>query len=113
MWGLWHAPLIFLAGYRYPHHPDLLGLAMFTAVCIAWSTITCQLGVLGKSMLPPSFMHGNLNAISGLILMTFKGDEIYTAPLRLLGLAASTILAIGIPARNKLKMSTELLLGSA
>jgi len=88
---------------------------MFTAVCIAWSTIMCQLRVLGGSMLPPSFMHGNLNAISGLTLMTFKGDEIYTAPLGLLGLATSTILAIaiGIPARNRLNTTTELLLGSA
>ncbi len=105
IWGLWHAPLILLAGYNYPHHPDLTGLAMFVAICIAWSAVLCQLRVLGKSILPPSFAHGNLNAVAGMILLTFKGDEIYTAPLGLLGLAALTIMevVIGILARGRIE----------
>ena len=104
VWGLWHAPLILLAGYDYPHHPDLLGLSMFIAVCTVWSVILCQLRVLGRSILPPSFMHGNINAIARVVLATFRGDEIYTAPLGLLGIASSTIIAVAIAilARNKL-----------
>ncbi len=105
VWSLWHAPLILLAGYNYPHHPDILGLAMFTAICVVWSIVMCQLRVLSRSILPPSFMHGNINAVSGMVLLTFRGDEIYTAPLGLLGLAASMILAlaIGILARDRLR----------
>jgi len=38
IWSLWHAPLI-LAGYNYPHHPDVIGLGMFTLMCIVWSII--------------------------------------------------------------------------
>ncbi len=105
VWSLWHAPLILFAGYNYPHHPDLLGLTMFTAICIAWSVIMCQLRILGRSILPPSFMHGNINAIAGIMLLTFEGDEMYTAPLGFLGLATSIIVAltVGMLARNRLR----------
>ncbi len=105
IWGLWHAPLILLTGYNYPHHPDIVGLAMFIAICVSWSVIMCQLRVLGRSILPPSFMHGNINAVSGVILLTFRGDELYTAPVGFLGLAASMLLAliIGILAKSKLE----------
>lgn len=107
VWSLWHAPLILLAGYNYPHHPDLVGLSMFTAICVALSIILCQLRALGKSVLPPSFAHGNLNAVSGWILLTFRGDEILTSPVGLLGLASLTIIAIAIGAAARRRISGE------
>jgi len=93
IWGLWHAPLI-LVGYNYPHHPDLIGLSMFTLICIVWSIILSQLRVLGRSVIPSSIMHGNINAVAGMILLSFKGDEIYTSPVGLLGLVASATIAL-------------------
>lgn len=95
IWGLWHAPLI-LVGYNYPHHPDLIGLSMFTLICIVWSIILSQLRVLGRSVIPPSIMHGNINAVAGMILLSFKGDEIYTSPVGVLGLVASATIALTI-----------------
>jgi len=103
VWSLWHTPLI-LSGYNYPHHPDLIGLGMFTILCIVWSIILSQLRVLGRSVIPSSVMHGNINAVGGIILLTFKGDELYTSPVGLLGLIASAtvalILALAMKGKN-------------
>ncbi len=94
IWSLWHAPLI-LAGYNYPHHPDIVGLGMFTLICIVWSIVLSQLRVLGRSVIPPAVMHGNINAIGPTILLSFTvGDELYTSPVGIIGLIASATIAL-------------------
>ncbi len=93
-WGLWHAPLI-LAGYNYPHHPNIIGLSMFTLICITWSIILSQLRVLGKSIIPSAVMHGNINAVGTTILLSFTvEDELYTSPVGIIGLVASATIAL-------------------
>ncbi len=94
VWSLWHAPLI-LAGYNYPHHPDIIGIGMFTLICIVWSIILSQLRVLGKSIIPPAVMHGNINAVATTILFSFTlNDELYTSPIGIIGLIASATIAL-------------------
>ncbi len=104
VWSLWHAPLILIAGFNYPHHPDALGLATFTGLCIALSVALSILRAKSGSVLPPAFLHGNLNALGGLALLTFVGDEIITFPVGLLGIASvaiiATVLAIATRCRS-------------
>jgi len=50
VWSLWHAPLILLAGFNYPHHPNLEGLAAFTGFCVALS-VACSV-LRAKSTTP-------------------------------------------------------------
>ena len=33
VWGLWHAPLILLFGYNYPHHKNYIGVLAFVLLC--------------------------------------------------------------------------------
>ena len=96
VWSLWHAPLILLAGFNYPHHPNLEGLAAFTGFCVALSVACSVLRAKSGSILPPAFLHGNLNALGGIALLTFVGDEIYTFPAGLLGIASVSIVATAL-----------------
>ena len=106
VWSLWHAPLI-LAGYDYPHHHDFVGLGMFTLICIVWSIILGYLRVLSSSVIAPSVMHGTINAMAGLILLTIPGDELYTAPLGIIGLVASATIALVMMLMFKEKIRIE------
>ena len=103
-WSLWHAPPILIAGFNYPHHPNAVGLATFTGLCVALSTACSILRAKSESVLPPAFLHGNLNALGGIALLTFVGDELITFPAGFLGIAsvaiATTILAIATKCRE-------------
>jgi len=95
IWALWHAPLIVFMGFNYPHHPDVVGITMFILVCSVWSIILSQLRVLGESIIPPSVMHGVINAIGSLMLFTIPTiDEIYSSPVGLLGIMSSATVAL-------------------
>ncbi len=96
-WGLWHAPLIIFLKYGLPHHPDALGVAMYTAVVSVWSLIMYVLREASGSVVPPAVMHGTLNALGNLMLFTYPGiDEVYTIPLGLASLVASVLVATAL-----------------
>lgn len=87
IWSLWHAPLIILFGYNYPHHPDALGMAVYTVLLIILSMILSYLKIISRSIIPPSILHGTFNALASLILLTIPlEDEIYSSPQGLLGI---------------------------
>jgi len=95
LWALWHAPLIIMYGYNYPHHRDAVGVVMFIIICSIWSCILSILKVRSESMIPPAVTHGTLNAIGGLMLYTIiVRDEIWGLPVGILGVVASTITLI-------------------
>ncbi len=96
IWGLWHAPLIVLLGYNYPMHRDIYGVTMFTVVCIAWTMILVPLKILGNSVIYPSIMHGTLNALGGIMLLSFYSvDRLIGLPIGILSAMASGIVAAG------------------
>ena len=93
VWGFWHAPLILLFGYNYPHHRDALGIAAFTAFCAIWSVTISSLKPLG-GLYACAAAHGTLNALGGSMLLTVDvEDELLTMPVGIVGLAAGAITA--------------------
>ncbi len=108
VWGLWHAPLVFLASYSYPGHPPpyLPGVFLFTAFCILLGVNLAWLRLSSGSVVPPTVAHGALNAVGGLPLFLLKDVDPATAgPLwspvgwAALGLTAALLYSV----RNPLK----------
>jgi len=66
MWGIWHAPLV-LAGLNYPTFP-VVGVFMFTVICILMSPLYTYLVARAESVLPAVFLHGVFNA-TGLVAL--------------------------------------------
>jgi membrane protease YdiL (CAAX protease family) len=65
IWGLWHAPIIALAGHNYPERP-LLGVPLFIVFCTLFGVLLGWLRLASGSVLAPTIAHGALNAIAGL-----------------------------------------------
>ncbi len=105
IWGLWHADLIVYLKYSLPHHPDIIGVITYTAFTTACSFILYILRHRSSSLLPPAIMHGTLNALGGLMMLTYPGlDEIYTLPVGLVSIISLTIIGIIIymfPEKNE------------
>ncbi|RLG83397.1 MAG: hypothetical protein DRO18_07945 [Thermoprotei archaeon] len=87
IWALWHAPLIVLIGFNYPHHRDLVGVSMFMAICIVLSAFLALLKLKSGSVIPSAVTHGTFNACRGLMLFTVDvEDELLTMPVGVLAL---------------------------
>jgi len=68
IWGLWHAPLIVLAGYEYPRH-HYLGVPLFIVFAALAGTILGWLRLETDSIVPSTIVHAGVNAIGGLPLV--------------------------------------------
>ncbi len=91
-WGLWHAPLILFLGYSMPHHRDAVGLAMYCAVTTSWTLTLLLLRRGSGSVLPAAVMHGTINALAGLMVLTYPNvDELYVLPVGAGSLIASLV----------------------
>ncbi len=69
IWGLWHWPVIILAGYNYGTSywgAPVLGPLLFCVVCIALGTIIDYLYEKTDCIWIPALAHGAFNAVSGL-----------------------------------------------
>ena len=73
VWGLWHAPLV-VAGLNYPTFP-ILGVFVFTLVCIVVSPIYTYLVVRSGSVIPAAVFHGVFNA-TGLVALAETDSNI-------------------------------------
>jgi len=92
IWGIWHAPAIYM-GYNYPGHP-YLGVLLMVWFTVGWSVILTWLRQETKSVLAAAFGHGLLNATAGLpLLLLLDADSLIRAPLGVTGLVPLTLLA--------------------
>ena len=69
IWGVWHWPVIILAGYNYGSAywgAPVLGPLLFCVVCIAIGTIIDYLYEKTACIWIPALAHGAFNAVSGL-----------------------------------------------
>ncbi len=64
IWGLWHAPAIYLFGLNYPDH-RLIGIPIFVVFCVLFSFPFTLVRDRGKSLLPAAILHGTGNAVGG------------------------------------------------
>lgn len=74
IWGIWHAPLIFLIGYNYPAHP-YLGVPLFVIFCTLMGIVFAWLQLGSRSIWAPTLAHGTINALAGLPLLLLSGVD--------------------------------------
>ncbi len=73
IWGIWHAPIIFL-GHNYPQHP-VIGIFMMIIYCILLSPIFSYIRLKAKSVIAVAVIHGTLNATYMLAIMLVTGGN--------------------------------------
>lgn len=69
VWGLWHAPAITLFGLNYPGL-GVIGAALFLPYCILLSLWLGLVREGGRSLWAAGILHGGLNTIGALTLLT-------------------------------------------
>lgn len=90
LWGLWHAPLIWM-GHNYPEHPQI-GVGMMVVFCLLLSPIMSALRERSGSVLGAAIAHGSVNATAGLSLVLAAGGGDLTVGLT--GAAGFVVLAL-------------------
>jgi uncharacterized protein len=108
MWGLWHAPVIFL-GFNYGTH-RLIGPLLMVVFCIPLSWLLSRARDFTGSLLTPAVMHGSLNASAGFFLFLIGGsNEIVRVPVGLLGAAGFALIALAAHAftRGRLRDTVD------
>jgi len=90
IWGIWHAPIIFL-GHNYPEHP-VAGIFMMTILTVLLAPIFSYVRLKAKSVIAAAILHGSLNATAALPMVVIKGGNDLTVGVA--GLAGFIVLAI-------------------
>lgn len=95
-WGLWHAPLILLAGLNYPDSrlAGVFAMVVFT-VAASWPLDEIRRATGGA--VAPAIFHGMINGIAGLLVVAVRGDALITPPAGLMGAVA--MLGAGVAVR--------------
>jgi membrane protease YdiL (CAAX protease family) len=92
IWGVWHAPAIFM-GYNYPDNPAP-GVFLMVWFTVGWSVILTWLRHVTGSVLAAAFGHGLINAVAGLpLLLLLDANALIRAPLGISGLIPLSLLA--------------------
>ena len=100
IWGIWHWPIMILAGYEYGSTyfgAPVLGPLLFCLICIALGTFADELYERTDCIWIPALFHGAVNAFAGvpiLYLNTAYADQLILGPL-MIGLIAGLPLLIG------------------
>lgn len=71
VWGLWHAPMIYLMGHNYPDH-RALGVGLFVIFCMLLSPIMTWVRDRAGSVFAAGIFHGTFNAVGGLTILTLS-----------------------------------------
>lgn len=93
IWGIWHAPAIYLFGLNYPDN-RALGVGLFIAFCVLLSPILTFLRDRGASVWAAGVFHGTFNALGALTLLSLSTP---TFPWNgVVGIGGFIALAIGV-----------------
>ena len=93
IWGLWHAPLIWLIGYEYGTDYigfPILGMFLFCVITVALGIMCDWLYERSQCIWLPSIFHGSFNAAATIPLCITIAN---TGSMRLLGSAPNGLLA--------------------
>lgn len=74
IWGIWHWPLIIIAGYEYGINyfgAPFLGPVLFTVIAVILGIILDYLYVNSGSIVVPSIFHAGVNAVASLPILVF------------------------------------------
>lgn len=72
IWGIWHWPIMLLAGYEYGSEyfgAPVLGLTFFCLITVGMGTLLDVVYTKGKSIWIPALAHGAINAFAGVPLL--------------------------------------------
>jgi uncharacterized protein len=105
VWGLWHAPLIFMVGFEYGDPHALRAVLMFVLPSITLSIILVWLRFRSGSIGPGVLAHAVGNQAAGLALLAFVtvGNPYLGAPIGLVSILLSAAFAIWLIATGRLK----------
>lgn len=93
VWGVWHAPAIFM-GYNYPGQP-YLGVLLMVWFAVGWSVVLTWLRQVTGSVFAAAFGHGLINATATLpLLLLLDAGSLVRAPLGITGLVPLSLLAL-------------------
>lgn len=68
IWGVWHAPMIYLFGHNYPND-RLLGVGLFVIFCMLISPIITLVRERAGSVWAAGIFHGTINALGGMSML--------------------------------------------
>jgi membrane protease YdiL (CAAX protease family) len=103
IWGLWHAPLIVLAGYNYPGHP-WLGILMMVVFTTSLSLVFAWLRFRSGSVWPSTLAHAAINGQAGFAAVLLShADTLVAAPIGIIGLLPMLAFGIWLAATGRLK----------
>lgn len=68
LWGLWHAPAIYLFGLNYPEN-RMIGIPMFVVFCVLFSFPHTLVRDRGKSVVAAAILHATSNAVGGTAML--------------------------------------------
>jgi membrane protease YdiL (CAAX protease family) len=74
VWGVWHAPIIWLLGHNYPARPHL-GTPHFVVFCVLLGIVFGWLQLASRSVWAPALAHGVVNAMAGLPMLFLRGMD--------------------------------------
>lgn len=75
IWGIWHWPLIILAGYEYGYGyfgAPITGILLFCLICVALGILIEYVYVKTDCIIAPALMHGSYNAIGGIAALVLN-----------------------------------------
>lgn len=95
VWGIWHAPMIYLFGHNYPDPNDrVMGVGLFVIFCMLLSPIMTFIRDRTNSVWSAGLFHGTFNALGGLTIMALSNP---TFPWNgVVGIGGYASLAIGV-----------------
>jgi membrane protease YdiL (CAAX protease family) len=93
IWGVWHAPAIYLFGHNYPDN-RALGVGVFVVFCTLLAPIMTLVRDRGGSVWAAGILHGTINAVAGLSVLWLSRAEFPWNGL--LGIGGYIALAIGV-----------------
>lgn len=105
IWGLWHAPLIFVDGYEYGNPHTLGAVLMFVLPSTTLSIILAWLRFRTGSIWPTVLAHAVGNQAAALALLGFVtlGNPYLGTPIGLIGILLSAVFAAWLIATGRLK----------
>ncbi len=74
IWGVWHAPMIYLFGHNYPND-RLLGVGLFVIFCMLMSPIITLVRERAGSVWAAGIFHGTINALGGMSMLVLGMAE--------------------------------------
>ncbi len=74
IWGVWHAPAIYLFGHNYPTE-RVLGVGLFIVFCILLSPVLALVRDRARSVWAAGILHGTINATAGLTILSLSRPD--------------------------------------